>query len=132
MTWSLALDIGIDIASWLLLLAGSFFYLVGAVGVFRMPDVYTRMHAASVTETLGSGLIIGGLMLQAGWTLITLKLFIIGALFFMTGPVVTHALAQAALHMAVWPKLKDEGDIAKVVPVAIDTKEADKDKGRES
>ncbi len=56
-----------DIASWLLLLSGSFFFIVGAVGMVRMPDVYTRMHASSVTETLGCGLLIAGMMLQAGW-----------------------------------------------------------------
>ena len=73
-----------------------------------MPDLYTRMHAASVTDTLGAGLLIGGLMLQAGLTLVTLKLLFLLALFFFTGPVVTHALAQAALHEGVEPVLHED------------------------
>ncbi len=113
-----------DIASWLLLLSGSFFFLVGAVGMVRMPDVYTRMHAVSVTETLGCGLLIAGMMLQAGFSQVTGKLFVIGALFFLTAPVATHALAQAALHMGVGPKLQDEGDLGEAMPVAFDNVES--------
>jgi multicomponent Na+:H+ antiporter subunit G len=98
----------LEIASWALILAGSFFVLVGAIGLVRMPDVFTRMHAASVTDTLGAGLLFAGLMLQAGFSLITLKLLFILALFFFVGPVVTHALAQAALHVGVEPLLHDD------------------------
>jgi multicomponent Na+:H+ antiporter subunit G len=94
--------------SWVLILAGSAFVVLGAVGLVRMPDIYTRMHAASVTDTLGAGLLIGGLMLQAGLSLVTLKLLFLLALFFFTGPVVTHALAQAALHEGVEPMLHED------------------------
>ncbi len=113
-----------DIASWLLLLSGSFFFIVGAVGMVRMPDVYTRMHASSVTETLGCGLMIAGMMLQAGWGQVSGKLFLLGALFFLTAPVATHALAQAALHMGIRPQLKEEGDLAHVMPIAFAAGEA--------
>ncbi|MGE3645399.1 MAG: monovalent cation/H(+) antiporter subunit G [Beijerinckiaceae bacterium] len=109
-----------DLASWALLLSGGFFYIVGAVGMVRMPDVYTRMHASSVTETLGCGLMIAGMMLQSGWSQTTGKLFVLGALFFMTAPVATHALAQAALHMGVRPKLENDGDIGDAMPIAFD------------
>jgi multicomponent Na+:H+ antiporter subunit G len=98
----------LEIASWALILAGSFFVLVGAIGLVRMPDVFTRMHAASVTDTLGAGLLFAGLMLQAGFTLVTLKLLFILALFFFVGPVITHALAQAALHVGVEPLLHED------------------------
>lgn len=100
--------LAIEILSWVLILGGSFFTLVGALGLARMPDVYTRMHAASVTETLGAGLLILGMMLQAGLTLVTLKLLIILALLFFVSPVVTHALAQAALHAGVVPQLTED------------------------
>jgi multicomponent Na+:H+ antiporter subunit G len=109
-----------DIASWALLLGGSFFFVVGAVGMVRMPDIYTRMHATSVTETLGAGLMVAGMMLQAGWSQTTGKLFLLGALFFLTAPVATHALAQAALHMGVRPKLEEDGDLGNVMPLAYD------------
>ena len=60
------IDIVLDVASGLLLAAGCFFVLIGAIGVLRLPDFYTRMHAAGVTDTLGAELIILGLILQAG------------------------------------------------------------------
>ncbi len=101
-------DLVINWASWALIGAGSFFVLVGAIGLVRMPDVYTRMHAASVMETLGAGLLLIGLMLQAGFSLITLKLVFLLALFFFIGPVVSHALAQAALHEGVEPLLHED------------------------
>ena len=98
----------VDLLSWGFILAGSAFVIVGAVGLVRMPDLYTRMHAASVTDTLGAGLLIIGLMLQAGLSLVTLKLVFLLALFFFTGPVATHALAQAALHQGVAPMLHED------------------------
>ena len=98
----------LNVLSWVLIVAGSAFVVIGAIGLVRMPDFYTRMHAASVTDTLGAGLLLGGLMLQAGLSLVTLKLLFLLALFFFTGPVVTHALAQAALHEGVEPVLHDD------------------------
>jgi len=98
----------LDVASWVLILTGSGFIVVGAIGILRFPDVYTRMHAASVIETLGAGVLFAGLMLQAGFTQVTLKLLFILLLFFFTGPVITHALAQAALHAGVKPELDED------------------------
>jgi multicomponent Na+:H+ antiporter subunit G len=98
----------IDIASGALIAAGSFCILVGALGLMRMPDLYTRVHAASVIDTAGAGFLIFGLMLQAGFTLVTLKLLFILAIFFFTLPVVSHALARAALHESISPKLAED------------------------
>jgi multicomponent Na+:H+ antiporter subunit G len=100
--------LGIDLASWALLVAGSVFVVVGAVGLVRMPELYTRMHAASVIESLGAGLLIAGMLLQAGLTLVSAKLLFLFALLFVTGPVVTHALAQAALHEKIEPMLQED------------------------
>ena len=85
-----------EVVSALSLLAGAFFVLVGAIGLIRMPDCYTRMHAASVTETLGGGLLLFGLLLQAGVTLVAAKLVMLGLLIFFASPTATHALARAA------------------------------------
>jgi multicomponent Na+:H+ antiporter subunit G len=98
----------LEIASWLLILAGSFFTVVGALGLLRMPDVFSRMHAASVTDTLGVGFLLLGMVLQAGISLVTLKLLILIALFFFTAPVVTHALARACLHEGIEPLLAED------------------------
>lgn len=97
-----------DIASWILIVLGSFFIVTGATGMLRMPDLYTRMHAASVIDTLGAALLIAGLILQAGFTLVTAKLLFVLLLFFFTGPVAAHALAQAALHARVEPVLDED------------------------
>jgi multicomponent Na+:H+ antiporter subunit G len=111
----------VEIASWVLMLLGSFFTLVGAFGLVRMPEVFTRMHAASVTDTLGVGFLLTGMCLQAGLGLVTLKLVFLLALFFFTGPVVTHALAQACLHEGIKPMLaEDRRNAARLQPVAPD------------
>ncbi|MFN7087042.1 MAG: monovalent cation/H(+) antiporter subunit G [Burkholderiales bacterium] len=95
----------IDAISWACLVAGGGFSIIGTVGLIRMPDFYTRMHAASVTDTLGAGLILLGLVLQAGLTLIAVKLLIIGLLILFTSPTATHALAKAAMARGLEPLL---------------------------
>lgn len=94
----------IDILSGLCLVAGSFFCLAGGIGLIRMPDFYTRMHAGSVIETLGAGLLLLGLMLQAGFTLVSAKLAMVGLLIFFASPTATHALARAALLRGLLPR----------------------------
>ena len=79
------------------LAAGAFFSIVGCLGLVRMPGLFPRMHAASVTDTLGAGLLIIGLLLDAGVNLIGAKLLLLGVLILLTNPTATHALAQAAL-----------------------------------
>lgn len=91
----------LDIASGVLLAGGGFFCIVGAVGLLRMPDFFTRTHAASLIETLGAGLILAGLALQAGFTLALLKLVILGLLILFASPTATHALAKAARERGV-------------------------------
>lgn len=100
----------IDGLSWLSLLAGSVFCVIGAVGMLRMPDFYTRLHAASVIETLGGGLILLGLLLQAGFTLVAAKLLIVALLVFFASPTATHALAKAAMERGVKPLLDTPED----------------------
>ena len=96
-------------ASWACLVAGGVFCVTGALGLVRMQDFYTRMHAASVIETLGAGLILLGLLLQAGLTLIAVKLLMIGLLIFFTSPTATHALAKAAYARGVVHLAQEEG-----------------------
>lgn len=95
----------IDVASWACILLGSFFTVAGAFGLVRLPEIFMRIHAASIIDTVGVGLLILGMGLQAGFSLVTLKLVFLLALFFFTTPVVTHALAQASLHDGVRPQL---------------------------
>ncbi|MEY3721443.1 MAG: hypothetical protein RL618_1962 [Pseudomonadota bacterium] len=97
----------IDILGWACMLGGGFFCIVGAVGMLRMPDLYTRMHASSVTESLGAGLILLGLMLQSGLSLLTLKLLVLAALLLIASPTATHAIARVALMRGLEPVLHD-------------------------
>ncbi len=94
--------------SWLLLLGGSAFLLIGGIGVLRMPDFYTRLHAAGLTDTLAAGLILAGLAVQGGASLVSVKLVLIFALLLFTSPTATHALAQAAMDDGVRPVLAEE------------------------
>jgi multicomponent Na+:H+ antiporter subunit G len=97
------MSLALEIASWLLLIAGGAFCLVGAVGMLRMPDFYTRVHAASVTDVVGSLAVLAGLALQSGASLVTVKLAVIALLIFFTSPAATHALVKAALERGVAP-----------------------------
>ena len=95
----------VDVASWILLTLGGFFVLVGGIGALRMPDLYTRMHAASITDSLGAMLVLCGLILQAGFTLDAVKLAAIIIFMLFTSPTAANALASAALLAGINPGL---------------------------
>lgn len=94
----------IDGLSWALLLIGAGFVFVGGVGALRLPNFYTRMHAASLTDSMATLLILPGIMLQAGWSLATIKLIAILVFLLLTGPTASYALANAALLSGMKPK----------------------------
>ena len=105
------MEVFLDYLSGALLLLGSFFVVVGGIGVLRMPDVFTRMHAAGLTDTMGSFFILTGLMLQSGISGVTLRLVLVLAFLWFTSPVATHALAKAALHGNLRPiEHEEEGE----------------------
>ena len=92
-----------EFISWILIVGGTFFVMIGAIGILRFPDFWARLHAASVTESAGVVLLLSGLCIQAGFTLVTFKLLIIGVFLFITGPTSTHAIANAALISGLKP-----------------------------
>ena len=94
-----------------LLAAGSIFVLIGAFGLIRLPDFYTRLHAAGITDTRGAELILLGLMFQAGLSLVTVKLILISLFIFFTSPTATHAVANAARVMGLKPMLVPDKDL---------------------
>jgi len=100
----------IDLLSWVSLMAGCTFLIIGAIGLIRFPDFFTRLHASSVVDTLGFILIMMGLMLQAGLSLVTVKLILIVIFILLTSPTAAHALAKAALHGEVKPLLNHSGE----------------------
>ena len=93
----------LDALSRVLLIAGGLFCIVGALGMLRMPDFYTRVHAASVVDTLGAGLVLLGLLLQAEDPFVAVRLVFMALLLFFISPTATHALARAALMRGIAP-----------------------------
>ena len=89
------------VISFCLIAIGGSFCIIGGIGLIRMPDFFTRLHAASVIETLGAGFLILGMLLQSGISLISIKLLFIALLIFFTSPTATHALARAAMIKGV-------------------------------
>ena len=94
----------LDILSWASILAGGFFCIVGAVGLIRLPDVFCRMHGASIIDTMGLALILIGLALQNGFNIGLAKLGMILLFVLFTSPTGTHALARAALYAGLDPE----------------------------
>lgn len=104
------MDLILDIISWGFILTGSFFTLVGAFGVLRLPDFYTRMHAAGIVDTFGLDLLCVGMIIQAGLSLVSIKLVFILIFVFFTSPTSTYAIANAAWRSGLKPfviKTKD-------------------------
>ena len=95
----------LDFISWALILGGAVLGVVGGIGIHRFPDFYTRMHAASTSDTLCAALFLLGLGLQAGLSLVSFKLLLIFAFFFFTSPTASHALGKAAVLGKLKPVL---------------------------
>ena len=89
--------------------SGAFFLLMGAIGMLRFPDLYTRMHAAGKCDTLGSLLVLTGLACYGGLSLASVKILLIALFIFLTSPTATNAIARAAFKnkMPLWTR---EGD----------------------
>ena len=102
------MEMAAQIVSWVLMGGGAVFLLIAGLGLLRLPDVFTRMHAAGIGDTLAAGLILIGLMFQGGFSLITVKLVFVFILLFVTSPTATHALAKAALTGEVKPLLAED------------------------
>jgi len=108
------MDSLLNISSALFLLIGSFLCISGGVGILRFPDFYTRMHAAGVTDTLATAMILIGLMLQNPDGLVILKLMMILLMTLIISPTASHALASAAVHNNLMPELDKKEDNEKV------------------
>jgi multicomponent Na+:H+ antiporter subunit G len=81
-----------------LVLLGAGLTFVAALGLFRLPDLYTRMHAASKAGTAGSGLLLLAVAIQSGEAEVWIKCGLAIVFFFLTAPVSAHLLAKAAVR----------------------------------
>ncbi|MCC6982555.1 MAG: monovalent cation/H(+) antiporter subunit G [Bauldia sp.] len=102
------LDLFRDLVAAALIIGGGFFVILGALGINRMPDVFTRLHAVSLSDTIGASLILLGLAVESGWNLVTARLVILVLFLLFAGPMATHAVIRAALHAKLKPLGADE------------------------
>ena len=87
---------------------GCFFVFVSAIGIVRFPDFYSRMHPAGKADTMGQTMVLLGLMVFEGFTLVSVKLLFIILFIFIANPTATHALANAAYNSGVEPWKKGD------------------------
>jgi multicomponent Na+:H+ antiporter subunit G len=87
-----------DLFSLILMLGGLFFFFVGTMGLIRLPDVLTRMHATTKADTLGAGLIVLGVVVYFGFSLASLKALLILAFIWLTNPTAAHIIAKAVVQ----------------------------------
>lgn len=96
----------LEIISWIFLVLGSFFAVVGGIGIVRMPEFYSRLHGGGLTDTLGAALILIGLCFQIVNGFILAKLLMILFFLMVTSPSSCHALARSAWSQGVKPVLE--------------------------
>lgn len=89
-----------DYAAALLIGLGTFFFLTGTLGILRMPDVFTRMHAAAKPDSFGAGLWLLGAALICGSGAVAAKLVLLTLFIWITGPTASHVMARAAHRAA--------------------------------
>ena len=100
------MESALHIGSWVLLMGGAFFCFIGGLGLLRLPDFYSRMHAAGITDTLGATLMILGLALQSSDPMVHIKLGLVLVFLLMTSPTATHAVARSAYARGIEPWTK--------------------------
>ncbi|RKD97387.1 monovalent cation/H(+) antiporter subunit G [Halopiger aswanensis] len=89
---------------------GVFFTLVSTIGVLRLPDIYSRAHTASQTDTLGAGFALAAVALAFGWQHAAVYTVLLLFFIFITNPTAAHAIARSAAESGVEPLLAEEGD----------------------
>lgn len=113
-----------EVLGWICMIGGIFFFLSGSIGLIRFPDFWSRLHAVSIMDSAGVILFILGMMLHSGFTLITVKLAIIGIFLFITGPTASHAVSNAAFVSGSRPLgtgMEDTSEDAQEVEKAVES-----------
>lgn len=95
----------VEIIAAILLAGGAFFSIIGGIGIVRLPDFFSRLHGGGITDTLGAGLVLLGLLVMSDNFLTASKLICILAFLAVTSPTSCHALAKSALLRGVNPQL---------------------------
>lgn len=103
----------LDLLSWIAIVSGLFFMIVGTIGILRMPDILTRLHPAGMTDTMGAGLLLLGMAFQTSDWMVLVRLLFVYFFLLFTSPIASHALARAALVGLGKDKIADEGGISR-------------------
>lgn len=98
----------IQYSSFFFLFLGCFFILSGSIGLIKLPDVFSRIHAAGLIDTLGTGFVILALIIYSGFSLVSLKLFLIPLFILFTSPISSHAISLFAYESGHKPKAKNK------------------------
>ncbi|MDT8437633.1 MAG: monovalent cation/H(+) antiporter subunit G [Wenzhouxiangellaceae bacterium] len=101
----------VNLLSWLLMLGGGAFGILGGLGLLRFPDFYSRMHAAGMADTLCALMIVAGLILQTGLSIASIKLALVLWFLLFTAPTASHALAHAARIDGVEARLSQDAAV---------------------
>ncbi|MEM7480548.1 MAG: monovalent cation/H(+) antiporter subunit G [Acidobacteriota bacterium] len=114
-------ELVLDVLTGLFLVSGAAFVAIGGIGLIRLPDFFSRTHGGGITDTMGAGLVLIGLMFQSGISLVTIKLAIILFFLLVTSPTSCHALSKAALAEGLVPEViekspRDEDDEGRNAP----------------
>jgi multicomponent Na+:H+ antiporter subunit G len=96
-----------EILSIIFIVGGLFFLIVAAIGVIRLPDVFSRSHAVSLTDSLGAFLMLVGIAFYDGLGKNTLKILVVLALLYILNPVIAHATIRAAVRAGLKPWKKE-------------------------
>ena len=100
-----------DIITVIFFFIGSMSIIIGACGLIKLPDVFSRIHAAGMIDTGGTAFFLLGMIVQSGWSLITVKLILIGVFIFFTSPVTSHVTANLARQKKIIPVGKKIGKL---------------------
>ena len=92
----MSMDLFLPYLSGFSLAIGTLALVVGSLGLIRLPDVFSRIHAVGMMDTAGVGFIVLGMMIHEGFSLISVKLAAVAVFLFFTSPIATHAVAQVA------------------------------------
>jgi len=112
------MTVALEALSWIAVVTGLFFMLVGTIGILRMPDIYTRLHAAGMTDTMGAGFLLLGMSVQTvigmmqgetSWWTVLVRLVLIYAFLLFTSPIAGHAVARAGLAGGIEPWSNERG-----------------------
>ncbi len=95
----------------ILIVIGLVFLVVGSIGMLRLPDVFTRAHALSLTDSIGALFVLAGLAIYEGFGVNFLKIAVVLGLIYLLNPVIAHATIRAAYRSGARPGQESDNEL---------------------